>query len=505
MNTFLFSPIVELSPVFPEIGFLVSLIGILFLEFFSTQVDSKLIFSFILLAFVWAFGTTALSMVNINEMFFSETTVFFNAFHETGTSLIFRLLILLSSFFCFFLAFGYLKKRDFVLVEFSVLFLFFVLSSLILCGAKNLLLVFLALEGVSFSSSLLIGLFKQDFRANEASLKYFFMGGLSSALLVYSFSFMYGLSNGSLDIDDLSFIFSLSTAESVNNGNGFLGSFPFLCLFFGLAFKLSLVPFHYWTPDVFEGSPAPILGLLSVPSKVAYSAFFFTICQTVFVGALPWKSILEFSLILNLLIGTFVSLNQMTLKRFLGYSSIGQGGFLLMGLLLFDSKGLENFFVYFFVYAISTLGILSCVTYFGMKTGKDTLKGFSEIGERDPLLAVLLSFFLLSLCGLPPFAGFFAKLYLFLSTWNANLKFLVFIGFLCTVISLYFYLRIIKTMLVDKKSENTGDIEYSPLQFSKIFNSPLEFNIFFCSILNILGGIFFPLWVPALTNFLGFI
>ena len=118
MNTFLFSPIVELSPVFPEIGFLVSLIGILFLEFFSTQVDSKLIFSFILLAFVWAFGTTALSMVNINEMFFSETTVFFNAFHETGTSLIFRLLILLSSFFCFFLAFGYLKKRDFVLVEF---------------------------------------------------------------------------------------------------------------------------------------------------------------------------------------------------------------------------------------------------------------------------------------------------------------------------------------------------------------------------------------------------
>nr|AID67430.1 subunit 2 of NADH-plastoquinone oxidoreductase [Prasinococcus sp. CCMP1194] len=504
MNTFLFSPLVELSPVFPEIGFLVSLIGILFLEFFSTRVNTNLIFSFVLISFIWAFGITIFSMVHINETFFSETAIFFNAFHETGTSLLFRFLVLVSSFFCFFLSFGYLKKRDFVLVEFSVLFLFFVLSSLILCGAKNLLLVFLALEGVSFSSSLLIGLFKQDFRANEASLKYFFMGGLSSALLVYSFSFMYGLSNGSLDMDDLSFIFSF-IPTSVEGNNAFLGSFPFLCLFFGLAFKLSLVPFHYWTPDVFEGSPAPILGLLSVPSKVAYTAFLFTIFQTVFFGSVPWKSILQFSLILNLVIGTFVSLNQMTLKRFLGYSSISQGGFLLMGLLLFDSKGLENFFVYFFVYAISTLGILSCITYFGMKTGKDTLKGFSEIGEKDPLLAVLLSFFLLSLCGIPPFAGFFAKLYLFVSTWNADLKFLVFIGFLCTIISLYFYLRIIKTMLVDKKVENTEDFNYSPLAFSKVLNSPLEFNIFFCSILNILGGIFFPLWVPVLTNFLGFV
>jgi NADH-quinone oxidoreductase subunit N len=312
----------------------------------------------------------------------------------------------------------------------------------------------------------LAGFTKLRDRNSEASLKYLIFGAVSSGLMLFGISLVYGITGST----NLYVINSLIQGPQLNL---ITFSFAVVLIFAGVGFKISAAPFHFWTPDVYEGAPVTITAYLSVASKAAGFALLVRIIKTAFVafvdpkgnwqliGVFDWQTLLIVISILTMTLGNFSALWQNNLKRMLAYSSIAHAGYILLGLAVLSNQGLIAILIYFFVYMLMNLGAFLVVMLIANKTGSEDIDDYNGLGHTAPFLGVALAIFLISLTGLPPTAGFIAKLYLFIALVNAKMITVAIIALLNTVVSLYYYIRVLKHMYLTRPEESTPVIGVS--------------------------------------------
>nr|YP_009469848.1 NADH-plastoquinone oxidoreductase subunit 2 [Fritillaria yuminensis]YP_009469862.1 NADH-plastoquinone oxidoreductase subunit 2 [Fritillaria yuminensis]YP_009470192.1 NADH-plastoquinone oxidoreductase subunit 2 [Fritillaria tortifolia]YP_009470206.1 NADH-plastoquinone oxidoreductase subunit 2 [Fritillaria tortifolia]YP_009470275.1 NADH-plastoquinone oxidoreductase subunit 2 [Fritillaria walujewii]YP_009470289.1 NADH-plastoquinone oxidoreductase subunit 2 [Fritillaria walujewii]YP_009470358. len=478
------------SFIFPECILIFGLILLLMIDSTSDQKDRP-----------WFYFISSTSLViSITALLFrwrEEPIISFSGNFQTNNfNEIFQFLILLCSTLCIPLSVEYIECTEMAITEFLLFVLTATLGGMFLCGANDLITIFVAPECFSLCSYLLSGYTKRDVRSNEATTKYLLMGGASSSILVHGFSWLYGSSGGEIELQEI--VNGLINTQMYNSPGI---SIALISITVGIGFKLSPAPFHQWTPDVYEGvrfvrqsptsiSPTPVVAFLSVTSKVAASASATRILDIPFYfSSNEWHLLLEILAILSMILGNLIALTQTSMKRMLAYSSIGQIGYVIIGIIVGDSNdGYASMITYMLFYISMNLGTFACIVSFGLRTGTDNIRDYAGLYTKDPFLALSLALCLLSLGGLPPLAGFFGKLYLFWCGWQAGLYFLVSIGLLTSVVSIYYYLKIIKLLMTGRNQEITPHVRNyrrSPLRS----NNSIELSMTVCVIASTIPGI----------------
>nr|YP_008855134.1 NADH-plastoquinone oxidoreductase subunit 2 [Phragmites australis]YP_008855151.1 NADH-plastoquinone oxidoreductase subunit 2 [Phragmites australis]YP_009073304.1 NADH-plastoquinone oxidoreductase subunit 2 [Isachne distichophylla]YP_009073319.1 NADH-plastoquinone oxidoreductase subunit 2 [Isachne distichophylla]YP_009261191.1 NADH-plastoquinone oxidoreductase subunit 2 [Zeugites pittieri]YP_009261206.1 NADH-plastoquinone oxidoreductase subunit 2 [Zeugites pittieri]YP_009349734.1 NADH-plast len=467
------------SFIFPECILIFGLILLLMIDSTSDQKDRP-----------WFYFISSTSLViSITALLFrwrEEPIISFSGNFQTNNfNEIFQFLILLCSTLCIPLSVEYIECTEMAITEFLLFVLTATLGGMFLCGANDLITIFVAPECFSLCSYLLSGYTKRDLRSNEATMKYLLMGGASSSILVHGFSWLYGSSGGEIELQEI--VNGLINTQMYNSPGI---SIALIFITVGLGFKLSPAPFHQWTPDVYEGSPTPVVAFLSVTSKVAASASATRILDIPFYfSSNEWHLLLEILAILSMILGNLLAITQTSMKRMLAYSSIGQIGYVIIGIIVGDSNdGYASMITYMLFYISMNLGTFACIVLFGLRTGTDNIRDYAGLYTKDPFLALSLALCLLSLGGLPPLAGFFGKLYLFWCGWQAGLYFLVSIGLLTSVLSIYYYLKIIKLLMTGRNQEITPYVRNyrrSPLRS----NNSIELSMTVCVIASTIPGI----------------
>nr|YP_010223300.1 NADH dehydrogenase subunit B [Euphorbia peplus]YP_010223315.1 NADH dehydrogenase subunit B [Euphorbia peplus]UCL27293.1 NADH dehydrogenase subunit B [Euphorbia peplus]UCL27308.1 NADH dehydrogenase subunit B [Euphorbia peplus] len=467
------------SFIFPECILIFGLILLLMIDSTSDQKDIP-----------WLYFISSTSLVmSITALLFrwrEEPMISFSGNFQTNNfNEIFQFLILLCSTLCIPLSVEYIECTEMAITEFLLFVLTATLGGMFLCGANDLITIFVAPECFSLCSYLLSGYTKKDVRSNEATMKYLLMGGASSSILVHAFSWLYGSSGGEIELQEI--VNGLINTQMYNSPGI---SIALIFITVGIGFKLSPAPSHQWTPDVYEGSPTPVVAFLSVTSKVAASASATRIFDIPFYfSSNEWHLLLEILAILSMIVGNLIAITQTSMKRMLAYSSIGQIGYVIIGIIVGDSNGgYASMITYMFFYISMNLGTFACIVLFGLRTGTDNIRDYAGLYTKDPFLALSLALCLLSLGGLPPLAGFFGKLHLFWCGWQAGLYFLVLIGLLTSVVSIYYYLKIIKLLMTGRNQEITPHVRNyrrSPLRS----NNSIELSMIVCVIASTIPGI----------------
>nr|YP_010715230.1 NADH-plastoquinone oxidoreductase subunit 2 [Myricaria laxiflora]YP_010715247.1 NADH-plastoquinone oxidoreductase subunit 2 [Myricaria laxiflora]WDE24079.1 NADH-plastoquinone oxidoreductase subunit 2 [Myricaria elegans]QJD22467.1 NADH-plastoquinone oxidoreductase subunit 2 [Myricaria laxiflora]QJD22468.1 NADH-plastoquinone oxidoreductase subunit 2 [Myricaria laxiflora]WDE21415.1 NADH-plastoquinone oxidoreductase subunit 2 [Myricaria laxiflora]WDE21416.1 NADH-plastoquinone oxidoreductase su len=467
------------SFIFPECILIFGLILLLMIDSTSDEKDRS-----------WFYFISSTSLVmSITALLFrwrEEPMISFSGNFQTNNfNEIFQFLILLCSTLCIPLSVEYIECTEMAITEFLLFVLTATLGGMFLCGANDLITIFVAPECFSLCSYLLSGYTKKDVRSNEATTKYLLMGGASSSILVHGFSWLYGSSGGEIELQEI--VNGLINTQMYNSPGI---SIALIFITVGIGFKLSPAPFHQWTPDVYEGSPTPVVAFLSVTSKVAASASATRIFDIPFYfSSNEWHLLLEILAILSMIVGNLIAITQTSMKRMLAYSSIGQIGYVIIGIIVGDSNdGYASMITYMLFYISMNLGTFACIVLFGLRTGTDNIRDYAGLYTKDPFLALSLALCLLSLGGLPPLAGFFGKLYLFWCGWQAGLYLLVSIGLLTSVVSIYYYLKIIKLLMTGRNQEITPHVRNyrrSPLR-SK---NSIELSMIVCVIASTIPGI----------------
>nr|YP_010186476.1 NADH dehydrogenase subunit 2 [Coleus xanthanthus]YP_010186492.1 NADH dehydrogenase subunit 2 [Coleus xanthanthus]QVL24089.1 NADH dehydrogenase subunit 2 [Coleus xanthanthus]QVL24090.1 NADH dehydrogenase subunit 2 [Coleus xanthanthus] len=467
------------SLIFPECILIFGLILLLMIDSTSDQKDIP-----------WLYFISSTSLVmSITALLFrwrEEPMISFSGNFQTNNfNEIFQFLILLCSTLCIPLSVEYIECTEMAITEFLLFVLTATLGGMFLCGANDLITIFVAPECFSLCSYLLSGYTKKDVRSNEATMKYLLMGGASSSILVHGFSWLYGLSGGEIELQEI--VNGLINTQMYNSPGI---SIALIFITVGIGFKLSPAPSHQWTPDVYEGSPTPVVAFLSVTSKVAASASATRIFDIPFYfSSNEWHLLLEILAILSMILGNIIAITQTSMKRMLAYSSIGQIGYVIIGIIVGDSNnGYASMITYMLFYISMNLGAFACIVLFGLRTGTDNIRDYAGLYTKDPFLALSLALCLLSLGGLPPLAGFFGKLYLFWCGWRAGLYSLVLIGLLTSVVSIYYYLKIIKLVMTGRNQEITPHVRNyrrSPLRS----NNSIELSMIVCVIASTIPGI----------------
>jgi NADH-quinone oxidoreductase subunit N len=355
--------------------------------------------------------------------------------------------------------------------EYSILVLLSTLGMMVLISAADLIMLYLGLELMSLALYVVAASNRDNAKSTEAGLKYFVLGALSSGMLLYGASLIYGFT-GTVEFA------GIATAAKIG-GPGSTGVvFGLVFLLAGLCFKVSAVPFHMWTPDVYEGAPTPVTAFFASAPKVAAMAVFTRVTLTAFPGIVPqWQQIIVFVAIASMVLGSFAAIGQKNIKRLMAYSSIGHMGFALVGLASGTVEGAQGVLVYIAIYVAMTLGTFAVIL--SMKRAgqpMEQISDFSGLSRTNPLLAFFFAMLLFSLAGIPPLAGFFAKWYVFVAAIKAGLFTLAVIGVLSSVVGAFYYLTIIKVMYFD---EPTGEIEPMRIELRTVLAVAGIFNIFF--------------------------
>nr|YP_009650953.1 NADH-plastoquinone oxidoreductase subunit 2 [Hydnocarpus hainanensis]YP_009650967.1 NADH-plastoquinone oxidoreductase subunit 2 [Hydnocarpus hainanensis]QCY72391.1 NADH-plastoquinone oxidoreductase subunit 2 [Hydnocarpus hainanensis]QCY72405.1 NADH-plastoquinone oxidoreductase subunit 2 [Hydnocarpus hainanensis] len=467
------------SFIFPECILIFGLILLLMIDSTSDQKD---------IPWLYFISSTSLLM-SITALLFrwrEEPMISFSGNFQTNNfNEIFQFLILLCSTLCIPLSVEYIECTEMAITEFLLFVLTATLGGMFLCGANDLITIFVALECFSLCSYLLSGYTKKDVRSNEATTKYLLMGGASSSILVHGFSWLYGSSGGEIELQEI--VNGLINTQMYNSPGI---SIALIFITVGIGFKLSPAPSHQWTPDVYEGSPTPVVAFLSVTSKVAASASATRIFDIPFYfSSNEWHLLLEILAILSMIVGNLIAITQTSMKRMLAYSSIGQIGYVIIGIIVGDSNGgYASMITYMLFYISMNLGTFACIVLFGLRTGTDNIRDYAGLYTKDPFLALSLALCLLSLGGLPPLAGFFGKLHLFWCGWQAGLYFLVSIGLLTSVLSIYYYLKIIKLLMTGRNQEITPHVRNYRRSALRSNNS-IELSMIVCVIASTIPGI----------------
>lgn len=337
---------------------------------------------------------------------------------------------------------AYFQRAKTQKFEYPILILLATAGMGMMISAGDLIALYLGLELMSLSLYVVAASERDSARSTEAGLKYFVLGGLSSGMLLYGCSLIYGYT-GSVS-------FSAIAQGAAQGGIGIL--FGLVFLFVGLCFKVSAVPFHMWTPDVYEGAPTPVTAFFAAAPKVAAIALFMRAAQNAFPTiVVQWQQILVFVAIASMLLGAFAAIGQRNIKRLMAYSSIGHMGFALVGLAAGTQEGVQGVLVYIAIYLAMTLGTFACIL--SMRRDWHMVEDISDLAglaRTNPAMAFMLAMLLFSLAGIPPLAGFFAKYYVFLAAIKSGLFVLAVIGVLASVVGAYYYLAIVKTMYFDE-------------------------------------------------------
>jgi NADH-quinone oxidoreductase subunit N len=401
-----------------------------------------------------------------------HATIFSNMIAVDSFSFFFKLIILLSAMLVvlFSLNSSELRSSGRRLGEYYSLLIALTLGMVLMAGASNLLMMYLALELSSITSYILSGYTREARDSSEASLKYVIYGALSSGLMLYGISIIYGMT-GSLDI------YAVNQILVKGGFNDLLLLIAGILTIAGFGYKISAVPFHFWTPDVYEGAPITITAFLSVASKAGGFAMFIRFLKVTFIDSnavlvpagawatmkgFDWIGVVAALSVLTMTLGNFVAIWQNNLKRMLAYSSIAHAGYMLMGLVVLNNEGLSAILMYFVIYLFMNLGAFYVVMLIANKTGSEDIDDYRGIGSKAPLITVALAVFLVSLTGLPPTAGFIGKLYLFLALLNSGWVWLAIVGAINSVVSLYYYARVFRNMYL-----RTDERQASPqMEFS---------------------------------------
>jgi NADH-quinone oxidoreductase subunit N len=353
--------------------------------------------------------------------------------------------------------------------EYAVLILLSTLGMMLLSSAADLIALYLGLELMSLCLYVLAAIQRDSARATEAGLKYFVLGALSSGMLLYGASLIYGFTG------TVSFV---GIAAATKDGASLGLVFGLVFLFAGFCFKVSAVPFHMWTPDVYEGAPTPVTAFFAVSTKVAGIAMFVRATIVAFPGiTTQWQQIIVFVAIASMVLGAFAAIGQRNIKRLMAYSSIGHMGFALIGLAAGTEEGVRGVAIYMAIYLTMTLGAFACII--AMRRAGAT---FEQIGDlaglarTKPAMAFMLAMLLFSLAGVPPLAGFFAKFYVFLAAIKAGLYTLAVIGVLASVVGAYYYLLIVKVMYFDDPAQ---EFEPMPHVLQAVLGVTAVFNLLF--------------------------
>jgi len=356
-----------------------------------------------------------------------------------------KILALIGSAVAIALSLDYAKRERQQRFEYSVLIVLSTIGMMMLISAADLIALYLGLELMSLPLYVVAASHRDSLRSTEAGLKYFVLGALSSGMLLYGASLVYGFTG------TVSFAGIAKAA-----GDGGIGLiFGIVFLFAGFCFKVSAVPFHMWTPDVYEGAPTPVTAFFAAAPKVAGIAMFVRAAVMAFPSITSqWQQIVVFVAIASMALGSFAAIGQRNIKRLMAYSSIGHMGFALIGLAAGTAEGVQGVLVYMAIYVSMTLGVFAVILSMRRSTGMvESIDQLAGLARTNPTMAFLLAMLLFSMAGVPPLAGFFAKFYVFLAAIKAGLYILSVIGVLASVVGAYYYLAIIKIMYFDEPAE----------------------------------------------------
>ena len=381
----------------------------------------------------------------INNPSGTQVTLFSGSFIIDNLSSFMKILTILGGASILLMSKKFLKISKIFLIEYPILILSSILGMLVMISSNDLMVFYIGLELQSLALYVLASFNRDQLKSSESGLKYFVLSALSSGLLLYGCSLIYGFS-GSTNFDIIS---------NTVNSNHYGLTFGIVFILVGLSFKISAVPFHMWAPDVYEGSPTPVTLFFSVVPKIAALTVFIRFLYVPFINMMDqWQPIIIFLSIASMIFGAIAAIGQKNLKRLIAYSSIGHIGYALAGLSVGTNEGLQSSIVYISIYIVMNLGFFSCLLM--MKKNDlyfETIEDLSGLSKNHPILSLCFLIVLFSLAGIPPLAGFFAKFYIFKSVIEQSMYFLAIVGLLSTVVAAFYYLRIIKVIYFDEEKE----------------------------------------------------
>jgi NADH-quinone oxidoreductase subunit N len=408
------------------LGILVLMLGISKKRHFLIPV----IITGLFISFLGNFIDSFIPVENLKHMMVSDSI-----------NITFSCLMIFLTFLIFLIADHYFIRKQKTVEDVYSILLFSLIGALVLTGFNNMVMFFIGLEIMSVSLYILTGAKKTSASSNEASMKYFLLGTFSTSLLLFGIALIYGASGS----------FDLQTIGNYVNENADRLPLYFktgvILLTIALAFKISAVPFHFWSPDVYHGAPTLITAFMATVVKAAGVVAFYRLYSVCFIGITElWTSLLSISAVLTILLGNFAAIYQSSVKRMLAYSSIAHTGYLMLGLVAFNTQSSYTLFYYLTAYSISTLGTFAVLMLVREETNDGTLAAFGGLAKQNPFLAIVMSLSLISLAGLPPLAGFMAKYYIFAQAIEANYLWLTIVAIIGTGVSIVYYFQIIIRM-----------------------------------------------------------
>jgi len=422
-------------PVLPELVIIIGAMALLMLGVFRGEGSTALVEIGALLVIAAAVVLVVLQPAAPVELFGGSIVV--DAF-----SRFFKVLILIGAAAALIMSAPFWRNHALNRFEFSIVVLLSVTGMMVMVSARDLISLYLGIELMSLSLYVIAAIDRENLRSTEAGLKYFVLGALSSGMLLYGASLIYGFTG------TVSFAGIAAVAKEPSIGL----IFGIVFLFAGLAFKVSAVPFHMWTPDVYEGAPTPVTAFFAAAPKVAAIALFCRVAVSSFPAiALQWQQIVVFIAIASMVLGAFAAIGQRNIKRLMAYSSIGHVGYALVGLAPGTAAGVSGVLIYMSIYLAMTLGTFACIIAMRRDGGQvEDIEQLAGLARTQPAMAFVLAALLFSLAGIPPLAGFFAKFYVFLAAVEGKFYTLAVIGVLASVVGAYYYLRIVKIMYIDE-------------------------------------------------------
>ena len=474
--------LVSLLSFIPELIILEGMISIILLEIIPNK--RKYIYSSTLGVIVLSFIALLFSLINLQD-----SQLFMNLIVVDPFSNFFKIIFLLSTFIIVLVSESSVEIKDGIKAEYYFLLLVILLGMFLMASSINLLMVYLAIELVSIPSYILAGISKNNKSSNEASLKYVIFGSFASGIMLFGLSWLYGIS-GSTNIFDIQLAL-------VDSGNSLMIFMSLLFILVGFGYKISMVPFHYWTPDVYEGAATPVTAFFSIGPKAAGLAmlirFFYSVftdgANNVLLGV-DWTLIIAVLSALTMTIGNILALYQNNVKRLLAYSSISHIGFILIGFCVLSNQALEAMLFYIFIYLFMNLGAFVVAIFVKNQIDGEDVADWKGLGFKNPLISAFMVICLVSLSGLPPTSGFVAKFYILAELFRVeSYRWLAVVAIINSVISLYYYFRIVKSMYF----LNLED-EKNPLAVLE----PNLINKWIIIILSIQPLIFYIYWSPLL-------
>ena len=384
-------------------------------------------------------------------------TAFNKMFIDDAFSRFAKALVLLSSAAVLVMSLGYMLRHNLGRFEYPILIIFSVVGMMFMVSANDLMILYLGLELQSLALYVVASMRRESLKSTEAGMKYFVLGALSSGLLLYGASLVYGYS-GSTNFQSI-----VTSLDSSSRSLGFM--FGMILVVAGLAFKISAVPFHMWTPDVYEGAPTPITAFLSTAPKIAAMALFARVVHDAFfVMIAEWQQIVALMSVLSMFVGAIAAIGQTNIKRLMAYSSIAHMGYALIGLASGTVFGLQAMLVYMAIYVTMNVGTFAFILSME-KDGQPVTDIYSlnQLGVKQPGRALAMLVLLFSLAGVPPLVGFFGKLYVLRAAYDAGLIWLAVLGVLASVIGAYYYLRLIYLMYFGENQDESLDVMKSPI------------------------------------------